>query len=122
MTPKSSASVAAKKKLLSRIAAAQRQADSAKKAAKLAKLNYRTAKDKFKAAKHAAKKARKVVKGLKAELAASLTKKVPAKRRSTKPAARKPKPRPMPAPISVPAPAPVENAPVLPEVPSQNPV
>ena len=85
MTTKASAPVAAaKKKLLSRIAAAQRQADLAKKTAKLAKLGLRTAKDRFKAAKRAAKKLRKAVKALKVELAGLGAAKTPRKRAAPK--------------------------------------
>lgn len=116
MTTKASAPAAAKKKLLSRIAAAQRQADLAKKTAKLAKLGLRAAKDKFKAAKRAAKKLRKAVKMLKMELAGLGTKKTPARRPVKKPAAK----RLHPAPVA--APAPVEVAPVAPETPPAAPV
>ena len=72
------------KRLISRIATAQKQADLAKKAAKLAKLEYRNARQKFKQAKRTAKTLRKEVKTLKAELTA-----VAVKRRSRKPAAPK---------------------------------
>ncbi len=116
MTTKASAPVAAaQKKLLSRIAAAQRQADLAKKTAKLAKLGLRAAKDKFKAAKRAAKKLRKAVKALKVELAGLGTKEAPATRPVKKPAAK----RPRPVPIAVPAPS--EEAPAVPETPPAAP-
>lgn len=119
MTTKASApATAAKKKLLSRIAAAQRQADHAKKIAKLAKLGLRAAKDKFKAAKRAAKKLRKEVKALKVELAGLGTKKVAAKRAVKKPAPK----RSRPAPVAAPAPAPVETVSLPPEVPPAAPV
>src|SRR5438445_11529285 len=102
MTTKPSVpAAAAKKKLLSRIAAAQRQADLGKKAAKLAKLGFRHAKDKFKAAKRAAKKLRKAVKVLKVELIALGTKKAPRKRPTAKPAVK----RARPASVIAPAPA-----------------
>jgi chromosome segregation ATPase len=68
-------STAAKKKLHSRIAAAQKQADAAKKAAKLAKASFKHAKQRFKDAKRIAKKVRKAVKALKAELSALSVKK-----------------------------------------------
>ena len=116
MTTKSSVpAAAAKKKLLSRIAAAQRQADVARKTAKLAKLGFRHAKDKFKAAKRAAKKLRKAVKTLKTELAALGAKKAPAKRVAKKVAAK----RPRSAPVAAPAPEPVAVEPVsvAPETP-----
>ena len=116
MTTKASAPVAAaKKKLLSRIAAAQRQADLAKKTAKLAKLGLRAAKDRFKSAKRAAKKLRKAVKALKIELAGLGTKKASGTRLVKKPAVK----RSRPAPVA--APAPVVVAPVAPEAPPAAP-
>ncbi len=119
MTTKASApATAAKKKLLSRIAAAQRQADHAKKTAKLAKLGLRGAKDKFKAAKRAARKLRKEVKALKVELAGLGTKKAPAKRAVKKSAPK----RSRPAPVAAPAPAPVEAPPVSLETPPAAPL
>ena len=74
------------------IAAAQRQADTAKKAAKLAKLGFRHAKEKFKAAKRAAKKLRKAVKSLKAELVALGMKKGLRKRPAAKPVVKRSRP------------------------------
>lgn len=110
MTTKASAPVAAaKKKLLGRIAAAQRQADLAKKTAKLAKHGLRAAKDKFKAARRAAKKLRKSVKVLKGELAALATK--PASRRRVAPRLAKKRVRPAPASAPVPVPAAIESVP-----------
>ena len=97
---------AAKKKLLARIAAAQRQADAAKKAARLAKLGFRNAKQKFKEAKRAAKKFRKSVKALKAELAALSVKKPVRRPVAKKKAAR-------PAPVVEIAPAPIEVQPAV---------
>jgi hypothetical protein len=119
MTSKTSAPVAvAKKKLLSRIAAMQRQADLAKKTAKLAKLGLRAAKDRFKAAKRAAKKLRKEVKALKVELAGLGSKKAPAKRAVKKPAVK----RSRTVPVAAPASAPVEVVSLPPEVPPTAPV
>lgn len=119
MTTKASApATAAKKKLLGRIAAAQRQADHAKKTAKLAKLGLRAAKDRFKAAKRAAKKLRKEVKALKVELAGFGTKKVAAKRAVKKPAPK----RSRPAPVAAPVPEPIEATSVAPETPPAGPV
>lgn len=103
----------AKKKLLSRMALAQRKADHAKKAAKLAKLGLRAAKDKFKSAKRAAKKLRKEVKALKGELAAFATKPAPRKRVASKPI--KKRVRLTPAPVPAPVPEVVESSPVLPD-------
>ena len=72
MTSKSTRSnAAARKKLHTRITAAQKQAQLARKVAKLAKLGYRQAKQKFKEAKRAAKKLRKALKVLKSELASA---------------------------------------------------
>jgi len=117
MTMKSSVPAsAAKNKLLSRIALAQRQADQAKKAAKLAKLGLRAAKDKFKAAKRAAKKLRKAVKALKVELAGLGTAKAPRKRVTPKTAAKRSKPTPL-ATIT-PAPVVVEPASAAPAAPA----
>lgn len=82
---------AAKKKLVSRIGAAQRQADTAKKAAKATKLGFKQAKQKFKDAKKAAKKIRKNIKTLKAELAALATKK-PARNLARKSAPKRVRP------------------------------
>lgn len=93
MTMKSSVpAAAAKKKLLSRIALAQRQSDHAKKAAKLAKLGLRAAKEKFKSAKRAAKKLRKAVKALKVELAGLGTAKAPRKRVAPKASTKRSQP------------------------------
>ncbi len=91
MTTKPTASflVAAKKKLLSRIAAEQRHADAAKKTAKAAKQEFRKAKQKAKEAKRAAKKFRKSVKALKAELAALSVKKPARKAAPRKPAVKR---------------------------------
>jgi len=109
---------ALKKKILSRIAAIQRQAEAAKKVAKLTKAAFKQAKQKFKEAKRAAKKHRKELKTLKNELAALATKKV-----QRKPAAKAAVKRSRSAPVStarevavepeVPAvaPAPVESIP-----------
>lgn len=105
---KPSSLFAKKKQLLSRIAAAQKQADAGKRAAKLAKLGLRNAKQKFKDAKHAARKLRKAVKALKAELAALGTKQPRRKSAVKKPAGKRIPPPPAPAP------APVETAPVFP--------
>lgn len=75
MTSKSTRSnAAARKKLHTRITAAQKQAQLARKAAKLAKLGYRKAKQKFKEVRRAAKKLRKALKALKAELASAARK------------------------------------------------
>lgn len=113
MTAKAPApATAAKKKLLSRIAAAQRQADLAKKAAKLAKLGLRAAKDKFKSAKRAAKKLRKEVKALKGELAAFATKPAPRKRVVSRPITKRV--RPTSTPVPAPVPEVVESSPVPP--------
>ncbi len=113
MTAKAPApATAAKKKLLSRIAAAQRQADLAKKAAKLAKLGLRAAKDKFKSAKRAATKLRKEVKTLKGELAAFATKAAPRKRVASRPITKRA--RPTSAPVPAPVPEVVESSPVPP--------
>lgn len=60
---------ATRKKLLSKIATAQKQADAAKRLAKLAKTSFKAAKQRFKDAKRSAKKLRKEVKALKGELA-----------------------------------------------------
>lgn len=91
---------ALKKKLLSRIAAAQKQADAARKAAKLAKAVFKQAKGKFKDAKRAAKKHRKELKALKVELAALAAKKKTASKPTAKSTAMK-RPRPSPAPAAV---------------------
>ncbi|HWA27036.1 MAG TPA: hypothetical protein VG734_15370 [Lacunisphaera sp.] len=106
-----------KKKLLTRLALAQKQADAGKRAAKLAKLALRNAKQKFKEAKRAAKKLRKVVKALKADLTA-----LSAKKPDRKPAAKKAVAKRAvvaPAPASVPAVPvnPVVNGPT--DVPAQ---
>jgi hypothetical protein len=122
MTTKPSAPAAAKKKLLSRIAAAQRQADAARKTAKLAKLGYRAAKQKFKDAKRAARKLRKALKSLKVELAAlAAKKKSPVRKTATKPVVKRSKPAIKPAPTPAPASAPVD-APLLPEAPPSSSV
>lgn len=73
--------LAAKKKLLARIAAAEKQVESAKKMVKQTKIGFKQAKQRFKEAKRAAKKQRKAIKALKAELAA-LTVKKSARRKS----------------------------------------
>ena len=121
MTTKTSPStIAAKKKLLSQIAAAQRQADAARKTAKLAKLGFRQAKDKFKSAKRAAKKLKKAVKNLKAELAALAMRKKPARARpAAKPAAKRRRAVPFTPPLSPEIVAgPVEIPPASSEAPS----
>ena len=107
MTTKASASkAAAKKKILTQIAVAQKHADAAKKTAKAAKSAARLAKKKLKDAKRHAKKLRKVVKVLRGELAALTVKRVRAKPTVHK-AAGKPA-----QPITPPA-----AAPLLQEVP-----
>jgi hypothetical protein len=92
MTTKAShPAAAAKKKLHTQIAAAQKLADAAKKETKLAKLGFRTAKQKFKDARRAARKLRKQVKALKLELAGLAVKKKPARKPApAKPAQPKP--------------------------------
>jgi hypothetical protein len=122
MTARASAESPAKKKLLGRIAAAQRQADAAKKAAKLAKLGFRAAKEKFKSARRAAKKARKAVKVLKEELAALAANKTPRKRPAPKAPLKRRKRAPRQVVAAPPEPLPVENAPALPETTPDNPV
>lgn len=111
MTTKLSSETTAahRKKLLSRIAAAQKQTDSAKRTAKLTKLGFRQAKQKFKDAKHAARKLRKVVKTLKAELAGLAVRKPALKR----PAARSAVKRRRPVPVAAPAPEPVVAPPAV---------
>ena len=124
MTTKTSPStIAAKKKLLSQIAAAQRQADAARKAAKLAKLGFRQAKDKFKSAKRAAKKLKKAVKNLKAELAALAVRKKPVRARpAANPAAKRRRLVPVTPPLRpVMVAGPVEILPAASEAPSAPP-
>lgn len=106
----------ARKKLLSRIAVAQRQADAAKRTAKLAKLGLRAAKDKSKSAKRAAKKLRKAVKALKVELAGLGTAKTRRKRVGRKAVTKRSKP----APVAAITPGPVvgEPASVAPAAPA----
>lgn len=90
MTTKTSASAAAARKTtLARIAETQKQADAAKKSAKVFRIEFRQAKQAFKYAKRAAKKLRKAVKGLKAELTALTVKRVRPKRAAAKPVASK---------------------------------
>ena len=115
MTTQTSSLAATKKKLLSRIAAGQRQAGVAKKTAKLAKLGFRAAKGKFKNARRMAKKLRKAIKSLKLELAALGAKKNPRKRPATTRAVKRPKPTPKAVA------APVEAAPIPPEVQASEP-
>jgi hypothetical protein len=97
-TKKSGPTAQARKTLLTRIAATQRQADAAKKTAKQAKAGLKRAKQKFKGAKHAAKKLRKEVNALKAELMMLAVKK-----KGRKAPGRKPRPK-QAKPVAVPAP------------------
>ena len=66
----SAAALAEKKKLNVRLAAAKKQAESAKLAMKRAKAELKLSRQEFKAAKRLAKKRRKEFKALKAELVA----------------------------------------------------
>jgi chromosome segregation ATPase len=106
------ATTAAKQELVARIASAQKQADTAKRVVKLAKLGLRQAKKKCKEAKRAAKKLRKAVKALAAELAT-----LNAVKRVRKAAARKPTKRSRPVAVlaqvvtTEPAPMPTDAAP-----------
>ncbi len=77
----------ARKKLRTRIAVAQKQADAARKDAKTAKAGFKRAKQEFKDARRAARKLRKAVKALKVELAALAVKRVRRKPAGAKSAA-----------------------------------
>lgn len=107
----------ARKKLLTRIAALQKQAETAKKAAKLAKSVFKTAKQKFKEAKRAARKLRKDAKALKVELAALTTRKKSARKVPAKTELKRARPA-APEPVKVPAgPASAGDTPVAPAIP-----
>jgi len=82
-----SAAPAVPQKFITRIAAAQKEADALKKAAQTAKAELKRAKKKYKQEKKLAKAAKKAVKMLRDEMkAATIAKKRPA---------RKPRPRPV---------------------------
>lgn len=118
MTKKTSNPAAvAKKKLIVRIAAAQKQVDAAKKSAKAAKAVFKLARQKFKDARSATKKLRKAVKTLKTERAALAVKKLPRKPAAPKPAVKRFDP--VAAPVI--APAPFEAPPVTNDIPPVDP-
>lgn len=79
-----------RRKLISRIAAAQKEADALKKSAVTAKAALKQAKKDFKQAKKAAKAARKTAKALREELAAMAAPRTAAKKRAKRPAGKKP--------------------------------
>ncbi len=106
----------ARKKLRTRIAVAQKQADAARKDAKTAKAGFKRAKQEFKDARRAARKLRKAVKALKVELAALAVKRVRRKPAGAKSAAR---PAPFEAVVPLPAPAAAETIPPPESPPTQ---
>ncbi|HKB57555.1 MAG TPA: hypothetical protein VKC51_08185 [Lacunisphaera sp.] len=115
MTTKNSANAAsARKKLITRIAATQRLAATAKKTAKLAKFGFRHAKRKFKDARRAARKLRKAVKTLKTELAALAVRKPRRKRAASKSAPKRVRSWPAPAPAAPPL---IADTPLLDDIP-----